>query len=142
MIAVLVAGLALGGCSTIRPLSAWVSGPDTPPAGEIITGTIAKPGAGQPAPESDGDVVRRTVEAATQSAAPARLEWTNPANGHSGTITDLVASRARNGASCRDFSTTVAMVEGVSMYRGRACQGYLGPWDLVEFGPTPGTPPS
>ena len=141
VIAVLASSVMLSGCSTIRPLSAWVSGGDAPPPGEITTGSIPKPTVAQPAPESDGEVVRRTVETAAQASSGARIEWTNPASGHSGTITDLVASRAKNGASCRDFATTLATVEGVSMYRGRACQGYLGPWDLVDFAPAAATPP-
>ena len=135
MIAALASGLMLAGCSAIRPLSAWVSGPDTPPEGEIVTGSIPKPTVVQPPPESDGEVIRRTVEAAVAAPAAPQLAWSNPSSGHSGTITGLVPAKAKNGAPCRDFATTFASIEGVSMYRGRACQGYSGPWDLIDFAP-------
>ncbi|WP_333821995.1 RT0821/Lpp0805 family surface protein [Pinisolibacter sp.] len=123
----------LGGCSTIMmPLNAWTSSQNGPPADEIVTGSIRKPVA--PDPEGDGEVIRRAVETAAPSVA-AKIEWTNPASGNSGTISDLVEAKARNGAPCREFATTLTTIEGVALYRGRACQGYAGPWDLVEFGP-------
>lgn len=126
--------LGLGGCAVIRPLSAWTSSSNTPPDDELTTGSIAKPAPSAAVPVSDGEVVRRTIEA-TRIVGPARVEWKNAASGNSGTITELVEARAKNGAPCRDFATTFATVDGVRMYRGRACQGYVGPWDLVEFGP-------
>ena len=138
----LFVSVTLGGCSTIRPLSGWMSSSNAPPADEITTASIPKPTVVQTAPDSDGEIVRRTVEAAAKGEAAVKLEWANPASGNSGTITDLAASRAKNGAPCRDFATTLATIEGVSLYRGRACQGYAGPWDLVDFAPagaaTPG----
>ena len=138
-IAVLVAATAmLGGCSTIMmPLNGWTSSQPAPPADEIVTGSIRKPVAVDP--ESDGEVIRRAVVSATPSAA-ARIEWTNPASGNSGTISELVEAKARNGAPCRAFATTLTTIEGVALYRGRTCQGYAGPWDLVEFGPVAAAP--
>lgn len=131
----------LGGCSTIMmPLSGWTSSQATPPAGELTTASIPKPTVPAPPAESDGDVIRRTVEAAAKAKSTPQLAWANPASGNSGTITGLNAATAKNGAPCRDFSTTLATIEGVSMYRGRACQGYAGPWDLVDF--TPAAPPA
>lgn len=135
MIAVLLTGLTLAGCSTIRPLSQWMGASNEPPPDEIVTGSIPKPTVAQPAPESDGEVIRRAVEAAVRGPGPARLEWSNPSSGHSGTLSDLTVVTAKNGAPCRDFTTTLATVEGVELYRGRACQGYAGPWDLVDFAP-------
>ena len=129
----------LAGCSTIMmPLSGWTSSQNGPPADEIVTGSIRKPVAADPA--GDGEVIRRTVESASRSGTPAKLEWSNPATGNSGTISDIVEAKARNGAPCRDFATTLTTIEGVSLHRGRVCQGYLGPWDLVEFAPATDKP--
>ncbi|MDK9695640.1 MAG: RT0821/Lpp0805 family surface protein [Siculibacillus sp.] len=129
--ALLVTAVMLAGCSTImRPLSAWTSPQSDPPPDELVTGSIRKP---IDTPDGDGEVIRRTVESARLPGAAAQLAWTNPASGNSGTISDIVEAKARNGAPCRDFATTLTTVEGVVLYRGRACQGYLGPWDLVEF---------
>lgn len=134
------AALGLAGCSTITiPLTGWSSTPSGPPPGEI-TGSIPKPTVAAPAPDSDGDVIRRTLEAAVPAPAPVKVAWKNPASGNSGTITGLTETKAQNGAPCRDFETTLATIDGVRLYRGRACRGYAGPWDLVDFGPADGNP--
>ncbi len=140
-IAVLAGALLLSGCSTIMiPLSGWSSSQNGPPPGETATGSIPKPTVAAPAPESDGDVIRRTVERAARADAAGHIAWSNPSSGNSGTLTDLVVAKASNGAPCRDFATTLATIEGVAMYRGRACQGYAGPWDLVDFAPVEAKP--
>ncbi len=122
------------------PLSMWGSPSNEPPAGEITTGSIAKPSAGAPRPtvaamppESDGDVIRRTVPVAPLGDAP--TGWKNEATGNTGTLAKIVQTKAINGAPCRDFETTLVTVQGVRLYRGRACLGYSGPWDLVTFDP-------
>lgn len=129
-VAVLVAtAVMLTGCSTIMmPLNGWTSSQSGPPSDELVTGSIRKP-----VETPDGEVIRRTVETARLSPGPAQLAWTNPVSGNSGTISDIVEAKAKNGAPCRDFATTLTTVDGVALYRGRACQGYAGPWDLVEF---------
>jgi len=134
-----VTAMALAGCSTIMmPLNGWSSSQATPPADELTTGSIG--GAKAPAPDSDAEMVRRTVETAVRTAGSAQLAWTNPTSGNSGTVSELVEARAKNGAPCRDFATTLATIQGISLWRGRACQGYSGPWDLVDFGPAGETP--
>lgn len=125
----------------MMPLSAWTSTPPAAPPAEDITGAIPKPKPANPAADSDGEVIRRTVERSATAPSPtAPLAWHNPATGNSGTISGLVAGRARNGAACRDFQATVATIGGVRLYSGRACQGYVGPWDLVRFDPADATP--
>jgi surface antigen len=122
----------------MMPLSQWTSPSTTAaaPVPEDVTGSIARP---QPAPAvvgADADVIRRTVEKTSVVAPTTQVAWTNPETGNSGTISDLVPSRAANGAPCRDFRTTVATIGGVRLFAGRACQGYVGPWDLVRLEPT------
>ena len=136
---VVVAGM-LAGCSTIMmPLSGWTSSQNGPPPDELVTGSIRKGGPTPPAPDSDGEVVRRTIEA-VRPGGPAQIPWSNPASGNSGTIADVVEAKAKNGAPCRDFTSTLTTIEGVALYRGRACLGYTGPWDLVEFAPAEAKP--
>lgn len=143
-VAVLMGVLAPGlvGCAGIMmPMSAWMSG--EPPATEV-TGSIPKPTVAEPRPDSDSDVIRSTVAAAPSAvAAPiagklegSPLAWKNEASGNSGTISKIVPVKAVNGAPCRDFETTLVTIDGVRLYRGRACQGYAGPWDLVRFEPS------
>jgi len=124
---------SLAGCAGIMmPMSAWMSG--EPPAAEV-TGSIPKPTVAAPPPDSDGDVIRSTV-AGAPGAENAALPWKNTASGNSGTISKIAVTKAVNGAPCRDFETTLVTIDGVRLYRGRACQGYSGPWDLVRFEPT------
>ncbi len=143
-IAVLVTiALVLCGCSTIIvPLSGLTSSSSEPATDDIATGSIPKPDPRRPSPESDADVVRRTIERAAQApaSAPVPIAWSNPTSGNSGTISELAPAKAANGAPCRDFATTLATIDGVRLYRGRACQGYTGPWDLVDFAPVERTP--
>lgn len=141
LIAIAGLGLLLSGCAGISmPLSMWGSSSNEPPAGEITTGSIAKSASAAPRPtvavmppESDGDVIRRTVPVAPLGEAP--MSWKNEATGNSGTLAKIVQTKAMNGAPCRDFETTLVTVQGVRLYRGRACLGYSGPWDLVTFDP-------
>lgn len=134
-------GLMLSGCAGISmPLSMWGSSSNEPPTGEITTGSIAKPGTGvprpsvpAPLPDTDGDVIRRVLPVAPLGDAP--TAWRNEATGNSGTLAKIVQTKAVNGAPCRDFETTLVTVQGVRLYRGRACLGYTGPWDLVTFDP-------
>lgn len=143
-IAVLMAGLApaLAGCSGfMMPMSSWLSG--EPPAAET-TGSIPKPTVAAPTPDSDSDVIRNTVARAPTSegltlpwkSANQPVTWKNEASGNSGTISKIAPLKAVNGAPCRDFETTLVTIDGIRLYRGRACQGYNGPWDLVRFEPT------
>lgn len=125
---------ALSGCAGIMmPLSAWMSKTDA--VEPEITGSIPKTGASPTAakPASDADVVRQTIESAGITGREAPIAWKNETTGNSGTITHVAASRAMNGALCRDFETTLVTVEGVNLHTGRACQGYDGPWDMVRF---------
>lgn len=120
------------------PLERWMS-PET--AVPETTGSIPQPTVAAPAPDTDGDVIRRRIEDAVATPAAEPLQWTNPGSGHSGTITRIVTARAVNGAPCRDFDTTVVSVAGIHLYRGQACQGYAGPWDLVRLDPVDGEAP-
>lgn len=133
----------LTGCAAISmPLSMWGSSSNEPPPGDItgsipnkpaVAATVPHPTVAEPSPESDADVIRRTVAAARLDGQP--VAWKNDASGNSGTLARIVATKAVNGAPCRDFETTLVTLDGVRLYRGRACMGYAGPWDLLGFDP-------
>ena len=115
----------------MMPLSAWMSNDPPPPSD--ITGSIPKPTVAAPSPDSDSDVIRNTVATALPEIPV--ISWKNPSSGNSGTITKVAPIKAVNGAPCRTFESTLVTIEGVRLYRGQACQGYAGPWDLVRFEP-------
>lgn len=132
----LAACLALGGCGIVMPLSALMSGSgsaaaDTPANGPETTGSI---GPGAPAPaETDADAVRRAIEVSAARGVDAPVPWKNGATGNSGTVTTSSATRASNGAPCRDFETTLVSVSGVDLHAGRICQGFTGAWEVLRF---------
>lgn len=133
-----VTGLALcfmlGGCGIVMPLSSWMSGPakDEPREAAEVTGSIGK-AAEVAAADTDADAVRRALEVASARGVDAPVAWRNDATGNSGTVTASTASRAGNGAPCRDFETTLVSISGVDLHSGRICQGYTGAWEVLRF---------
>lgn len=133
IVAALAASSALGGCGIVMPLSSLMAGPadeTTPPAAEV-TGSIPKPAA---APlDGDAEAVRAALVASAARGVEAPVAWKNDGTGHSGTVTASTATRASNGAPCRDFETTLVSVSGVDLHAGRICQGFSGGWEVLRF---------
>jgi surface antigen len=125
----------LGGCGIVVPLSSLMSpsSETAPPPGEI-TGSIPTATATAPVqPDGDADSVRRAIEISVARGVEAPIAWKNDTNGHAGTVTASHASRAPNGAPCRDFETTLTTVSGVDLHTGRICQGFTGGWEVLRF---------
>lgn len=133
---VVVSGLvALGGCGIVVPLSSLMSPSSEPgPSPADVTGSIPATAATAPAlPDGDADSVRRAIEISVARGVEAPIAWKNELNGHAGTVTASHATRAPNGAPCRDFETTLTTVSGVDLHSGRICQGFTGGWEVLRF---------
>jgi surface antigen len=136
-----VAGtLMLAGCGSITIPLTGSSPPVPQTTASLATGAPALPAlpsslAYDTLGDADWEIVRKTVASSLFATADSRLEWRNDRTGTSGTLTDMTATRARNGAACRTFTTTMAKIDGVRLYRGEACQGYAGEWEIVSTAP-------
>jgi hypothetical protein len=84
---------------------------------------------------ADWEVVRKTIATSLFVDQTQAIMWENAKSGTTGTIANLVTQTAKNGATCRAFSVTMARIDGVRAYRALACQGYRGDWDVVEVHP-------
>lgn len=126
--------LSLGGCGIVVPLSSFMSGstPEAQPVAPEVTGSIGRREAAAQ-PDTDADAVRRAIEVAAARGVDAPVAWKNDTTGNSGTVTASRATRAPNGAPCRDFETTVSTVGGVDLHGGRICQGFAGTWEVLRF---------
>lgn len=137
-LAVLCAGLSLAGCGSITiPLGGLGSGASDVTGASTVAdprGANALALAYETLGDPDWEEVRKTVASSLFAPADARLEWVNERTGTRGTITGLVSTRAKNGASCRQFTTTMARIDGVRLYRAEACQGYAGQWEIINTG--------
>lgn len=135
---VLCASLALAGCGSITiPLGGGLGSQSADITG--TSSTIGDPRGAQTMAlayetlgDTDWEEVRKTVASSLYAPADAKLEWVNERTGTNGTITGLVSLRAKNGASCRQFTTTMAKIDGVRIYRAEACQGYAGQWEIIN----------
>lgn len=91
------------------------------------TGSVVRASVADSVDPSDWEAVRRTLAGiGTEALAHA---WQNPKTGSSGTITATAAEPGTSGF-CRAFATTVADYRGIRRYRGEACQGGDGGWQL------------
>lgn len=79
------------------------------------------------------DVVR--AEAAQQrvyTAPPGRpVTWTNPTDGHSGTITVLRDGRDVSGDACREYEATIRVDGQTQQASGIVCRRIDGHWTVI-----------
>lgn len=82
----------------------------------------------------DGDrvlVAEAQFEALESGAAGASRDWSNPVNGHAGTVTPGPAYTV-NQYSCRDFSQRVVVGERSEVARATACRQPDGTWRPIS----------
>lgn len=130
-LAVAALALSLGGCaglglpfgaeSTVRT-SAMTTGSIKP---TLVSASVV-----DSVDASDWEAIRRTVAAASDSAAVDTLAWRNPDTGSAGTVSALSAAEQRSGHDCRTLVTTINDQRGVRRYRGEACRTGDGRWQL------------
>ncbi len=120
--------MGLGGCAGIH-LGA------TDVTGSTATSGVLAYGSGDP---SDWDLIRSTVASSLSAPADARIEWRNPATGNSGTISGLAVAENANGLTCRGFSSTIAGIDGVRLYKAEICKSVMKTWEFARIEPADG----
>ena len=83
------------------------------------------------------DQDKRTAAATTQKSletAPTgqKVAWTNPDNGHSGSVTPTRTFKNSAGQDCREFSQTVSVGGKEEQAYGTACRDSAGNWKIVQ----------
>lgn len=80
------------------------------------------------------DVARAEAAQDRAFAAPSgeRVTWTNPATGHSGTITFVKDGRDVSGDTCREYEATVEIRGQTRKAYGTACRQVDGIWKVIN----------
>ena len=98
---------------------------------QLVTSSVAKKAKPEGIEETDAELIKTTVAAASDTATP--LAWRNPQTGASGAIVAIDNFQGKHGQKCRGFKTTVANFMGISYYNGETCQVSSEKWVLSWF---------
>ena len=129
LLTVLIAALPLCSCGSAGGLSKV----DGDPA--LVTGSVETPEVVDSTQNSDANTVRNAVSAANlDMSGGVPLLWANRDTGSRGTVNQIDESE-KGGIVCRKFETSRESFEGVSLYKGNACQGADGQWFMQAFAP-------
>ena len=141
VVALMLGTLGLPGCSGIHLMDLESPAPQTS-AGTTatdvpgnVTGTVGTSvtlayGASEP---TDWEAIRKTVSSSLASPQTARIEWTNPVSGNSGTISGIRADNGQDGRPCRTFEATVAGVDGVHLFHAELCLSPVRTWEFSRI---------
>lgn len=100
----------------------------------ILTGSVSTNGTPTDSDmAADQSIIRNAVSAADLSEQAGQpIPWANADTGSRGSIDELAEYRER-GQLCRRFTTTREAYNGVSMFKGAACQAGPGAWTMQDF---------
>lgn len=103
----------------------------------VALGTLAGAYIGSEIGKSMDDVDRMKSRQTTQQSleygrAGTTSAWSNPDNGHSGTITPTRTYQANNGQNCREYKTTVNIDGQTEEAHGTACREADGTWRVIN----------
>jgi surface antigen len=130
---VLIASLALGGCSFSYQLDSLF----TKKADAEQTG-LPRSAAAQMAEPAEGDlaIARAAVsELLSKDGKDTSIPWENPHTGARGTITPLASAYRQDGITCRDFLASFVRDGSESWLQGEACRAEPGRWEVRNLRP-------
>lgn len=82
--------------------------------------------------KADQNYVQRATQQAYAAPVGEKIQWNNPQNGNSGTVTALKDGYTSSGTYCREFQQTITVGGKVEQAFGTACQQTDGSWRLVQ----------
>jgi surface antigen len=138
-LAVLLAGLTAGGCSTSYQLGSLSGNEEARTAQAAVTsdttGSIVT-AAAMP-PESDLVFARAAAsEVLGRGAKDASTAWENPRSGARGTVTPIASAYSQDGRMCRDFLASYVHAGSEAWLQGEACRtGRAGRWEVRKLEP-------
>ena len=129
LLTVLTVVLPLCACGSAGGLSKVEADP------ALVTGSVEQADVVDSTQNSDANTVRNAVSAANlDMSGGVPLLWANRDTGSRGTVNQISESD-KDGIVCRTFETSRESFEGVSLYKGNACQGADGQWFMQAFAP-------
>jgi len=120
----------LGGAAVGGLIAAAAGGGGPAIAGAVIGGALLGGLAGNMLDQRDKRLAAEAQQRALESAPTGKpVAWTNPDNGHSGTITP-VRTYQSGGTYCREFQTNVVIDGKPDKAYGTACRQPDGSWKV------------
>jgi surface antigen len=151
VLALTVAGLAVGGCSFSYQLGSLFGKDDeAAPKGASITGstsTLTPPalktsavpnGSNAALGVADADIALATAAATKMFATGSKgasMPWENPATGARGTVTAVAEEYRQDGFICREFLASFVTTARDSWLQGEACRFPQGQWVVRSLKP-------
>ncbi len=97
-------------------------------AGAFIGGQI-----GKTMDENDKKLAALSAQKALETAPSGQsIAWSNPDNGHSGSITPIKTYQNEQGQYCREYNQMVVISGKQEKAYGRACRQPDGAWQIVQ----------
>jgi surface antigen len=132
MMASILVGMGLGGCSMSRTDSTFARMDDN-----VVTGSIGVAQGSAPAPtDSDLAFARNAAsDVLTKGDKDSSQPWENPETGARGSVTPLAQAYSSDGRTCRDFLASYVNGRSESWLHGAACQSSRGRWEIHTLKP-------
>ena len=133
VLALILIGVAAGGCSMSRTDSAFAKMDDND-----MTGAIG-PAQAKGAAPTEGDLAfarNAASDVLTKGDKDSSQPWENPETGARGSVTPLAqAYPSADGRTCRDFLASYVNGSNQSWLQGAACQTGRGRWEIHTLKP-------
>ena len=98
-----------------------------------VAGGLVGNSIGKSMDDTDKMMAERASQKALESTPSGNsIAWTNPDNGHSGTITPTKTYKQNDGGYCREYSQTVTIAGKQQQAYGKACRQQDGAWKIVQ----------
>jgi surface antigen len=134
MMAAILLGAGLGGCSVFRSNGAFAQ----MQGDKGITGSIGGTAPSSDGP-TDGDLAfarNAASDVLTRGLKDSSQPWENPATGARGSVTPLATPyTADDGRTCRDFLASYVNGNSETWLQGAACRSEHGRWDVHSLKP-------
>jgi surface antigen len=123
---------ALGGATVGGLIAAAAHGSPAAIAASVIGGGLVGGLIGNVMDQRDREIASKTTQQALETVpSGTAVPWTNPDNGHSGTVTPVRTYQAE-GRYCREFQQTVTIGGKPEQSYGTACRQPDGSWKITN----------
>ena len=124
---------ALGGAAVGGLIAGAAGGNSAGIAAGVIGGGLLGGLVGNVLDERDRRLAAQGTHRALETTPSGKsVPWTNPDNGHAGTVTPVHTSQTPNGAYCREYETTIMINDRQERSYGRACRQPDGSWQIAQ----------